>query len=720
MPEQFREAIFVGQIYIMAVIGSIRQRSGLLIGVIVVALVLFLVSDMFRNPMGPQETIEREEDMVIFDGQEIPSRVVDSLYTKGWNNTYFGPLGQSFLGRAPINDRQSVRDYALAMQLLFQRDIDALGGITFHSEEDLQAMITRDASASSFFSNALFDSLGVRQNGQTDLDALVAFLNTATNPLPGESPNALATSIRHEMGNVRTINANLAILNAGLRSPSWMDSTFEVLNSQQVNVEYWPISNANKSLVSLDTSSAAVNFWQAYNMVSSRSVSMYAKALNHTQETIDSVKSVVLYEASVNASSQALEVLDLSDSRLTSSKGGDFSPYKESLRAIGETLVVEDSRGKSATAVQVQDVFGLSIWEESESVSIDTMIAIIGDGSALNEAFAFAQKNRLITNDIPSLLRDPQVRNWAKTLNGPLTYKSLSPDSVPVLLVKNANAVRPDFSVVSVVSAPYGLVSQSAVAEFNVAVDTLHDMLSSSWDAGAAAGNLQRVPDVLNITRGYNGINRPGLEQNKNLVDWIFSSEIGAVDTFVTSNEDGSRTCYFVRLNTITPSGMAQDLEALAEPTKRIAAQFLARENSLLELSTAFDSLGSLQSFLALYGGQADARQVEVAMNQLQISGILNTKSLRAIAGRALRLPIGEVALVQSGLGDVAAVRRTGDVSQGSSFSSLSNVLAYDAVTTVPLWAPMMSLEVNRGQNPSYSELMLDLFYALRTKDWSF
>ena len=80
-------------------------------------------------------------------------------------------------------------------------------------------------------------------------------------------------------------------------------------------------------------------------------------------------------------------------------------------------MVVEDSRGKSATAVEVQDVFGLSIWEESESVSIDTMIAIIGDGSALNEAFAFAQKNH-ITNDMPSLLRDPQVRNWAKTLNG--------------------------------------------------------------------------------------------------------------------------------------------------------------------------------------------------------------------------------------------------------------------------------------------------------------
>ena len=95
---------------------------------------------------------------------------------------------------------------------------------------------------------------------------------------------------------------------------------------------------------------------------------------------------------------------------------------------------------------------------------------------------------------------------------------------------------------------------------------------------------------------------------------------------------------------------MAQDLDALAEPTKRIAARFLARENSFLELSTAFDSLGSLQSFLALYSGGADARQVGVTSESAQISGILNTKSLRAIATSPLR-PIGEVALVQSGLG---------------------------------------------------------------------
>lgn len=704
----------------MAVIGSIRQRSGLLIGVIVVALVLFLVSDMFRNPMAPQEVIERDEDVVVFDGQKIPSREVDSLYTLAWNDIYFGPLSQSFLGQAPINDRQSARDFTLAMQLLFQQDIDALGGITFRSEEDLQAMITRDASASSFFANALFDSLGVRNNGQLDMDALVAFLNTAINPLPGESPNALATSIRHEMGNVRTINANLAILNAGLRSPSWMDSTFESLNSQQVSVDYWPINNRGNSVTAIDSTSAAANFWQAYNMVSSRAISMYTQSLTHSEETIDSVKSVVLYEVSVNSSDQPLEVLDLSDSRLTSSKGGDFSPYRQSLRVVGETVVVGDNRSKAATAVQVQEVFGLSVWAESSSVSIDTMIEIIGDGSALNDAFVFAQNNRLITNDIPSLFQDAQVRSWAKTLNSSITYQALSPDSVPVLIVKNTNAVQPDFSVVSVVSAPYGLVSQTAVGEFNTAVDSMYAMLSSSWDAGTSITSLQAIPDMSNISRGFSGINRPGLEQNKNLVDWIFSSEMGAIDTFVISNEDGSRTCYFVRLNAITPSGIAQDISTLLDPTRQIASQYISSRGSFSELLNAFESAGSLQNFLEVYGFQQDAKQVQVTMNQPQISRISNTKALRGIAGAALHLPIDEVALVESGFGDVALVRRTAEVSQGSLVTGLSNILAYDPVTTAPLWAPMMTLEVNRYQNPSYSELMLDLFYALRTKEWSF
>ena len=704
----------------MAVIGSIRQRSGLLIGVIVVALVLFLVSDMFRNPMAPQEVIERDEDVVVFDGQKIPSREVDSQYTLAWNDIYFGPLSQSFLGQAPINDRQSARDFTLAMQLLFQQDIDALGGITFRSEEDLQAMITRDASASSFFANALFDSLGVRNNGQLDMDALVAFLNTAINPLPGESPNALATSIRHEMGNVRTINANLAILNAGLRSPSWMDSTFESLNSQQVSVDYWPINNRGNSVTAIDSTSAAANFWQAYNMMSSRAISMYTQSLTHSEETIDSVKSVVLYEVSVNSSDQPLEVLDLSDSRLTSSKGGDFSPYRQSLRVVGETVVVGDNRRKAATAVQVQEVFGLSVWAESSSVSIDTMIEIIGDGSALNDAFVFAQNNRLITNDIPSLFQDAQVRSWAKTLNSSITYQALSPDSVPVLIVKNTNAVQPDFSVVSVVSAPYGLVSQTAVGEFNTAVDSMYAMLSSSWDAGTSITSLQAIPDMSNISRGFSGINRPGLEQNKNLVDWIFSSEMGAIDTFVISNEDGSRTCYFVRLNAITPSGIAQDISTLLDPTRQIASQYISSRGSFSELLNAFESAGSLQNFLEVYGFQQDAKQVEVTMNQPQISRISNTKALRGIAGAALHLPIDEVALVESGFGDVALVRRTAEVSQGSLVTGLSNILAYDPVTTAPLWAPMMTLEVNRYQNPSYSELMLDLFYALRTKEWSF
>ncbi|MEC8627069.1 MAG: hypothetical protein VXY37_01560 [Bacteroidota bacterium] len=704
----------------MAVIGSIRQRSGLLIGVIVVALVLFLVSDMFRNPMAPQEVIERDEDFVVFDGQKIPSREVDSLYTRAWNDIYFGSLSQSFLGQTPINDRQSVRDFTLAMQLLFQQDIDALGGITFRSEEDLQAMITRDASASSFFANALFDSLGVRNNGQLDMDALVAFLNTAINPLPGESSNALATSIRHEMGNVRTINANLAILNAGLRSPSWMDSTFESLNSQQVSVDYWPIKNRGNSVTAIDSTSAAANFWQAYNMVSSRGISMYAQSLTHSEETIDSVKSVVLYEVSVNTSEQPLEVLDLSDSRLTSSKGGDFSPYRQSLRVVGETAVVGDNRSKAATAMQVQEVFGLSIWAESSSVSIDTMIEIIGDGSALKDAFVFAQNNRLITNDIPSLFQDAQVRSWAKTLNSSITYQALSPDSVPVLIVKNPNAVQPDFSVVSVVSSPYGLVSQTAVGEFNTAVDSMYAMLSSSWDAGASITSLQAIPDMSNISRGFSGINRPGLEQNKNLVDWIFSSEMGAIDTFVTSNEDGSRTCYFVRLNAITPSGIAQDVSTLLDPTRQIASQYISSRGSFSELLNAFESAGSLQSFLEVHGFQQDAKQAQVTMSQPQISRISNTKALRGMAGTALHLPIDEVALVESGFGDVALVRRTAEVSQGSLVTGLSNILAYDPVTTAPLWAPMMALEVNRYQNPSYSELMLDLFYALRTKKWSF
>ena len=704
----------------MAVIGSIRQRSGLLIGVIVVALVLFLISDMFRNPMGPKDVIDREEDMVVFDGQEIPTREVDSLYTKAWNSTYFGPLSQTFLGAAPINDRQAARDYALAMQLLFQRDIDALGGVTFSSEEDLQAMITRDASASSFFANALFDSLGVRINGQIDLDALVAFLNTATNPLPGESPNAMASSIRHEMGNVRTINANLAMLNAGLRSPAWMDSTFDALNTQQVSVEYWPIKSRVKSGTTIDSNSVVSNFWQAYNMAPSRSVSLYTQSLTHTRETIDSVKSVVLYDVSVNASNQPQEILDLSDSRLTSSMGGDFSSYREPLRNVGETVVVEDARVKSATAIQVDKVYGLSVWKESLLISIDTMMQVIGDGSALNDAFVFAEENELIADDMPSLLRDAQVRNWAKTLNGSLTYRALSPDSVPVLIVKNFNALRPEFSVVSVASAPYGLVSQSAVGKFNKAVDSFHTILSSSWDAGASIVSLQTLPDVSNISRGYSGINRPGLEQNKNLVDWIFSSELGAIDTFVTSNEDGSRTCYYIRLNAITPSGLAQDVSVLLEPTKRIAAQLFATKAGFVDLLAAFNNAASTESFLDRYGMQSDAKQIQVSMNQPQISGISVAKALRSIAGTALNLSIGDEALVESGLGDVALVRRTGDVVQGYSTAGLTNILAYDPVQMAPIWAPMMSLEVNRAQNPSYSELMVDLFYALRSKEWSF
>jgi hypothetical protein len=245
-------------------------------------------------------------------------------------------------------------------------------------------------------------------------------------------------------------------------------------------------------------------------------------------------------------------------------------------------------------------------------------------------------------------------------------------------------------------------------------------MLSSSWDAGASIASLQAIPDEANISRGYSGINRPGLEQNKNLVDWIFSNEMGAIDTFVTSNEDGSRTCYFVRLNAITPSGIAQDVSTLLDPTRQIASQYISSKGSFSELLNAFEISSSLQNFLEVYGYQQDAKQVQLTMSQPQISRIANTKALRGIAGAALQLPIGEVALVESGFGDVALVRRTAEVSQGRSVTGLANVLAYDPITTAPLWAPMMAIEVNRNQNPSYSELMLDLFYALRTKEWTF
>ena len=152
--------------------------------------------------------------------------------------------------------------------------------------------------------------------------------------------------------------------------------------------------------------------------------------------------------------------------------------------------------------------------------------------------------------------------------------------------------------MVSVASAPYGLVSQSAVGEFNTAVDSMYATLSSSWDAGTSITSLQAIPDISNISRGFSGINRPGLEQNKNLVDWIFSSEMGAIDTFVTSNEDGSRTCYFVRLNAITPSGIAQDVSTLLEPTRQIASQYISSRGSLSELLNALESASSLPKLL--------------------------------------------------------------------------------------------------------------------------
>ena len=102
MLDQVQDRIFVGQIFFdMAVIGSIRKRSGLLIGVIVVALVLFLVSDMFRNPTGPQAPVEAEKDMISFGGVDTLVRTdMDSLYGNAIKYLYYGrePFVTSFTG----------------------------------------------------------------------------------------------------------------------------------------------------------------------------------------------------------------------------------------------------------------------------------------------------------------------------------------------------------------------------------------------------------------------------------------------------------------------------------------------------------------------------------------------------------------------------------------------------------------------------------------------
>ena len=52
--------------------------------------------------------------------------------------------------------------------------------------------------------------------------------------------------------------------------------------------------------------------------------------------------------------------------------------------------------------------------------------------------------------------------------------------------------------------------------------------------------------------------------------------------------------------------------------------------------------------------------------------------------------------------------------------ANLPNLLAFDAVTTSPIWTPMTADVLNFTNNRTHSELMLDLFFGLRNKKWSF
>ena len=170
--------------------------------------------------MSANAPTETEEDMITFDGVDTSSAVIDSLYGKALKDLYYdGRLGNLFIGEKLINDVQAARDYSLAMQLLFQQDVDALGGISLSTKADLQSMIVHGESASLFFENSIFDSLGLRKDGKMDLDLLVQVINNASSSLPGENNNALVQNIVQEMMNVRTMNFNLALLNTGLRSP---------------------------------------------------------------------------------------------------------------------------------------------------------------------------------------------------------------------------------------------------------------------------------------------------------------------------------------------------------------------------------------------------------------------------------------------------------------------------------------------------------------------
>ena len=602
----------------MAVIGSIRKRSGLLIGVIVVALVLFLVSDMFRNPTGPQAPVEAEKDMISFGGVDTLVRTdMDSLYGNAIKYLYYGrePFVTSFTGEEEIKDLQAARDFSLAMRLLLQEDIDALGGVTLHSNADYQSMISQDAPASMFFRNSIFDTLELRNNVEMADDTLVQFLNSAAQSLPGQSSYNLVKLMADEMKNVRTINYNLAVLNSGLRSPKWMNKTFGELseNTEKINLSKAPNPKDSENIS---------NSYQGYRFFPEAELSCIMMSQEVESSNWKKTKSKALDKAMQKAPSD-YEVLDLTEQTVLVNNQFNLTDSLEKLKKAGSRMYQSSTGGFSCMAVFVQETFGLSYWKASPVISLDSMRKVVNSELSEEEIFAFATDNGLITED--SSLDGDGFKSWVKTYQSPRFYSSADLDSAGILIVKWSKDSAVDYSVVSSAVQKVGKPSSQSTKEFNGKADQDYSALSDNW-------NANRAFSLGAVTSGYSGISSiVALENNKDIIDWVFSNEEGSVELFEsTDNTTGFKTRYFIHIDRILPEGKVENKEDLS------------REGL---------------SFRRYYN---------------------------------------------------------------TSGANLPNILAYDAVSTPPIWSPMTENVLDFSKNRTHTELMLDLFFALRNKDWSF
>lgn len=604
----------------MAVIGSIRKRSGLLIGVIVVALVLFLVSDMFRNPMGPQDQVEAEKDMISFGDVDTLLRAdVDSLYGNAIKYLYYGrePIGSSFIGNEEIKDVQAARDFSLAMRLLLQEDIDALGGVTLYSNADYQSMISQDAAASMFFRNSIFDTIDIRSNVEMADDTLVQFLNSGAQVIPGQSNFNLAKVMADEMKNVRTINYNLAVLNSGLRSPVWMNETFDKLRK-----------NAEKSGYSKTTikksSDNISNSYQGYRFFPEAEISCIVMAQEISNENFEKAQNNAYSEAKKKDPS-AYEVVDLTQQTAILNNQFDFTDSLVKFRQTGNKIIpTVPVNGYSSMAIVVQETFGLSYWKESPAITLDSMRKVVNSDLTEEEIFDFALSNDLIIEDSSLGRGGFDFNAWAKTYQSPRSFSSTELDSAGMLVVKWSQDTVVDYSVVSWAVRKVSQPSSKSNEDFTKEADKQFKVLSDAWNPN------QAIP-VGRVTAGYSGISSiEALENNKDVIDWVFSNEEGAVKWFEsTDNATGFKSRYFIHIDRIFPEGEVQNKDELPEG---------------LSLRRYYNTPGA----------------------------------------------------------------------------NLPNILAYDAVSTPPIWGPMTENVLDFSNNRTHTELMLDLFFALRNKDWSF